>query len=46
MGDRIAQLVLVRFETPELEQAEALGADGPRGGRIWLHGALNRPGLK
>ena len=25
-GDRIAQLVLVRFETPELEGAEALGA--------------------
>jgi dUTP pyrophosphatase len=25
-GDRIAQLVLVRFETPELEDAEALGA--------------------
>lgn len=24
-GDRIAQLVLVRFETPELEEAEALG---------------------
>jgi dUTP pyrophosphatase len=25
-GDRIAQLVLVRFETPELEGSEALGA--------------------
>ena len=25
-GERIAQLVLVRFETPELEEAEALGA--------------------
>jgi len=31
VGDRIAQLVLVRFETPELEGAEALGAS-VRGG--------------
>ena len=31
-GDRIAQLVLVRFETPELEQAEALQATARGGG--------------
>ena len=31
-GDRIAQLVLVRFETPELERSEALEASARGGG--------------
>ena len=39
-GDRIAQLVLVRAEAPELEEAEELGRDRPRRGRIRLQRAL------